>query len=296
MISFLFTGSLLLLGLTASGIAQSNTGDGYIGYSLQQRGNPDSVVYETANTPSNASDATLPPDVYLNASLHVGEISLDVQNLTAQINLKAEVLSLLQFNAGVDVSVDRVSLLIQNVTAKVLLEARLENLVRMIDDVLSSVDLNPVLATLGNDVGQIVNTTTGAVTGSSSALAARGLPYDLENNILYSMNDYQGNMHTNRILAQNGSIIQQGLNNGGHIYSQDVVGNFSRDMSFNGYNVSTSVDGKAARELEYIYTPLPGLTVISAIYVDAAGLVLRTQVLAESSAGGSSTISGELKG
>lgn len=64
--------------------------------------------------------------------MHVGEISIDVQNLTAKINLDAQVLQLLQFNAGVDLSISRVRLLIQNVTAKVVLEARLANLVLMI--------------------------------------------------------------------------------------------------------------------------------------------------------------------
>jgi hypothetical protein len=64
--------------------------------------------------------------------VHVGEIHIEVQNLTAKINLDAQVLQLLSFNAGVDLSIDRVNLLIQNVTAKVILEARLANLVLMI--------------------------------------------------------------------------------------------------------------------------------------------------------------------
>lgn len=53
-------------------------------------------------------------------------------NLTAKINLDAQILQLLSFNAGVDLSIARVNLLIQNVTARVLLEARLANLVLMI--------------------------------------------------------------------------------------------------------------------------------------------------------------------
>lgn len=68
----------------------------------------------------------------IQASVHVGEINIEVQNLTAKINLDAQVLQLLSFNAGVDLSISRVQLLIQNVTAKVYLEARLANLVLMI--------------------------------------------------------------------------------------------------------------------------------------------------------------------
>lgn len=111
---------------------ESRQDDGYIGYHLDQRGDPESAVYETANTNSDA-DTVLPadPDVYLNASVSVGEIDIEVDNITAKVNLQADVLKLLHFSAGVDASIDRVKLTIQNISAKVLLEARLENVVTM---------------------------------------------------------------------------------------------------------------------------------------------------------------------
>lgn len=110
----------------------SRADDGYIGYRLEQRGDPESAVYETASTNTDADD-TLPvdPDVYLNASVSVGEIDIEVDNITAKVNLQADVLNLLHFSAGVDASIDRVRLQILNVSAKVLLEARLENVVAM---------------------------------------------------------------------------------------------------------------------------------------------------------------------
>lgn len=277
--------------------------DGYIGYSLKRDGDQDSAVYETADTPSNASAATLPPDVYLNASLHVGEIDITVQNLTAQINVAAQVLSLLQFNAGVDVSIDRVSLKIQNITAEVLLEARLENLVRMIDDVLDSLDLNPTLASLGQEAGDIVNKTAGGTSGATSSTGAsslkeRGLGWELDQGILYSINDYSGNTHTNRILAQNGNIVEQRLHNDGTIYHRAVVGNYLKDMHSSGYDASAIVDGREERESEYIYAPVPGVLAICAIFTTNTkdhAQVLRTQVLSEQRAGGGSTLSGQLK-
>lgn len=112
--------------------SRQESGDGYIGYRLDQRGDPDSAVYETANTNTDA-DTVLPaePDVYLNASVSVGEIDIEVDNITAQVNVQADVLKLLHFTAGVDASIDRVKLTIQNISAKVLLEARLENVVTM---------------------------------------------------------------------------------------------------------------------------------------------------------------------
>ena len=282
--------SLLLL-ISPVISAQSSAGSGYTGYSLSVEGDPNSVIYSTSSTPGNV-DPTIPePDVFLNATVHVDEIDITVANLTAKINLDAQVLSLLQFNAGVDLSVDRVSLLIVNVTAKVLLEARLENLVTMINDTLNSLDLNPIIATIGQDVGQLVNSTVGGLTGGSAqGSTVNRRSFDLENNILYSINDYSGNTHTNRILTQSGSIIEESLDNHGHVYNTRTVGDYLHDMTFNGNTKSVIRNGQVTRELEYVYTPFDGLSVISAIYLDTSENVVATEVLSESGAGGSSTV------
>ena len=274
----------------------ASSDDGYTGYSLKLDGDPESAVYETLDTVTNISATIPPPDVYLNASVSVGEIDLNVQNLTAKINLEASVLSLLQFNAGVDLSIDRVNLQIQNVSAQVVLEARLANLVTMIDDVLNSIDLNPTLATLGQDLGQIVDTTAGAVGDGLSSLTstAEKRSFELVNNIIYSINDYSGNTHTNRILEQNGDIVDESLDNNGLVSSSKVVGNYATDMTFNGVSLNVTKNGEQVQELEYVYAPFHGLSIVSAIYVDTDGEVIGTQVLAESSAGGSSTIGGDL--
>lgn len=269
--------------------AQSSADDGYIGYSLSSTGDTaDDVIYSTDSTPANVSTTDPPPDVELNATVSVGEIDIVVSNLTAKVNLEVQVLQLLQFNAGVDASIDRVSLTIKNVTAQVQLEARLTNLVTMINDVLDSVDLNPALATLGQAVNSTLNSTASALGGST--LSARSI--NLVDNILYSINDYSGHTHTNRILAQNGSLIDQSLDNDGNLYNEQVVGYYSNDMSFNGYNQSVIANGQAERELQYVYQPYVGLEVISAIYTDAAGKVVATQVLSESGGGGTSTLVG----
>jgi hypothetical protein len=270
--------------------AQSSTDSGYTGYSLSLTGNADSVLYATSSTNANVSSTVPEPDVYLNASVSVGEIDINVSNLTAKVNLDASVLQLLQFNAGVDVSIDRVALVLVNVSAKVLLEARLENLVLMINDTLNSLDLNPVLATLDQDLNTTADSLTSDSTTPTSSVAARS--YDLAHNILYSANDYSGNTHTNRILTQSGTIVDQFLDNNGNTRNQQLVGSYLRDMTFNGYNQSVIINGQVARELEYVYTPFDGLSVVSAIYVDVAGTVVATQVLSESGGGGSSTVGG----
>lgn len=62
---------------------------------------------------STSSD---PPDVYLNVpTLSVGRIELDVEDLTADINLNAQVASLVTLNAGVNVAIRKVNLTIVDV-------------------------------------------------------------------------------------------------------------------------------------------------------------------------------------
>jgi hypothetical protein len=264
----------------------------YTGYTRTTTGNfPTGVDYETDATGFNNSYP--PPDVFLNASVSVSEIDLIVSNISAKINLDAQVLQLLQLNAGVDASIDRVSLVIKEVEARVLLEARLGNLLNMIEDVLHSLDLNPILATLGNDVSKIVNTTVGTLTGG---LQERS--FEIEQNILYSVNDYNGNTHTNRILAQNGNIIEQSLTNDGKsVGSSKVVGNYKDDMTFLGHNKTIEKNGEQLYELQYEYKPFLGLDVVSYIYENTFGDVVETQVLSEVEGGGTYTVGGsqELK-
>lgn len=289
--AFLTLSSALIFVTSVARAASSCSNDGYVGYNLSMSGDPDSATYDTACTPANVSATNPPPDVFLNASVHVTEIDLTVTNLTAKINIDAQVLSLLTFSAGVNLQIDEVQLLIEEVDAHVLLEARLENLVLMIDDVLNSLDLNPVLATLGSDVGQIVNDTTSALTGAtSSSSTTTKRSYDLATNTLFSVNNYQGNTHRNRILEQDGSIVDQFLDNHGHIYNQETVGSYLSDMTYNGVNQTMVFDNQEVQELQYVYNPFHGLYIVSAIFVSEAGNVVGTQVISESGAQGTSTV------
>lgn len=308
--------TILAAVLPCAVLGQLTDSDGYTGYKLNIRedGDPLAVLYETENTRPNVSALVPEPDVLLNASVHVGEIYVGVDNLTAKINLDAQVLSLLSFNAGVDLSIDKVSLTIQNVTAKVYLEARLSNLVTMVSDVLDSIDLNPVIAELGNGLGSIINDTAGLIgdvgdglTGGSGSNSTSGstasavskraddlMQFDIINNILYSANDFSGNTHTRRVLAQNGDIVEQKLNNYGSISNQRVVGNYVKNMRFNGFNESVIFKGQEVREEEYVYEPFKGLYSIVGVFKSkTTGEVVGTQLLAEARGGGSATIGTE---
>lgn len=272
-------------------------GDGYYGYHLSRRGDNESAIYETEGTTSGVAPLDEEPDVYLNASLSVGEISIEVQNITAKVNLDAKVLNLLNFNAGVDASIDRVKLGIYNVTAKVELEARLGNVLRMVGDVLESIDLNPIIATLGDGLSDIVDE-IGDVVGDAGnedeveAKRKRDLTFRIENNILYSVNNFSGSTHRNRILAQDGALFDVFLNNQGVEQRRREVGYYDRDMTFTGHNKTiTDEDGEVKEfELQYRYEPFRGLTAYCNVYVDPNGGVSRTMIIAEAEGGGVATI------
>ena len=297
--SLLQTAVFLFASLSTLVCAQDAESTGYFGYQLTHSGDPEGAVYETSSTPSNAS-AYPEPDVFLNATVHVEEIDIIVDDLVAKINLDAQVLNLLQFNAGVDASIDRVSLMIKKVRAEVLLEARLGNLVLMVEDILKSLDLNPILATLGQGLGQIVNHTVGTLTGDHPNNGAQNggqnggrlseRSFGLEHNVLYSVNDYSGHTHTNRILAQNGSIMDLSLDDHAHIIGEQLVGYYLSDMTATGHSKEVYHNGKPVTEQEYLYAPFPGLRVYSLIFTGANGVVRGAQVIGEASAGGSSTI------
>ncbi|KAF4549004.1 Hypothetical protein D9617_24g017180 [Elsinoe fawcettii] len=292
----------LLLPCLALVSAQSITSsDGYVGYNLEVTGDGESAGYETANTDTTNGTSLPPPDVFLNATANVGEISIGVQNLSAKINVDAQVLGLLDFGAGVDLSINRVDLVIQNISARVLLEARLGNLVTMIENVLDSIDLNPLLVSLGRTLENVADGVGDALDGAlgggsegtgtgSSNLTARSV-LDEPDNILYSVNDYSGDTHTNRKLENNGDIVDQFLDNDGRVRSQTRIGSFETEFSFTGQENEAVVNGETVRAREYTYKPFIGLNIVSWIYVDANDAVVKARVFSEGSAGGTSTIS-----
>lgn len=160
-----------------------------------------------------------------------------------------------------------------------------------IGDVLDAIDLNPLIATLGTDVSTVVNDTVGDLSDSSSSSSSTKRSFDIDN-VLYSINDYSGNTHTNRILDQDGNIYDVKLDNDGNEQSKKLVGSYADTMTFTGHNSTVSINGQVREyELQYVYQPFPGIESIAWIYVTPAGAVTRAQVIAEAFGGGSSTIS-----
>jgi hypothetical protein len=157
--------------------------------------------------------------------------------------------------------------------------------------VLDSIDLNPVIATLGDDVGKIINGTVGDLSSGDYG-GKQKRSFTMDEGILYSINDFSGNTHTNRMLAQNGDLYDVKLDNDGDESSRVVVGRYDQYMTFTGHNKTVTIDGEIKEfELQYEYTPFPGIESVCWIYVNPAGKVTRTQVIAETFGGGGSTIS-----
>lgn len=160
---------------------------------------------------------------------------------------------------------------------------------------LDSLDLNPVIATLGEDVSSVVGNTTSALEGSSSSSTSTSTSTKRStalDNVLYSVNDYSGNTHTNRILGQDGNLYDVKLNNDGDEQSETLVGSYADLMTFNGHNKTISVDGTVKQyELQYTYNPFPGIESVCYIYVTPSGKVSMTEIIAEAFGGGSSTLS-----
>jgi hypothetical protein len=101
------------------------------------------------------------PDVLLDVpALNVEEIDLEVEDLTARVSLRAEVLDLLKLHVGADVELGRVALKIKGVEAQAMLKVRLDNVAAIIDRVLTAIEntpelLEPITRGLGAGVEQI---------------------------------------------------------------------------------------------------------------------------------------------
>lgn len=106
----------LLLGLALSATCALEV-------AAQTAASPSATTAPSTNSGTRASStvsatptSSEPPDVYLNVpTLSVGRIELDVEDLSADINLNARIASLVTLNAGVNVAIKKVNLTITDV-------------------------------------------------------------------------------------------------------------------------------------------------------------------------------------
>ncbi|KAK5218703.1 hypothetical protein LTR72_008642 [Exophiala xenobiotica] len=210
-----------------------------------------------ASVTSAAASTSTAPDVYLNVpTLSVGRIELDVDDLRADINLNAQVASLVTLNAGVALSIQQVNLTIVDVDAELELIVRLGHLVDIVSRVFQSLDLNPLLISTLNNVTSLLEPIVGAVDGLLGSIT-------------------QGGTTLSFLIDNLGNIVQEV----GGVSS--IVGNYLTNMTDTG--VSQSLSG-GLTEKTFSYTPLNALV---DIVFNEAGQVVQATV--QKTSGGSTS-------
>jgi hypothetical protein len=96
-----------------------------------------------------STSSSTAPHVLLNVrQLSVGRIELDVDNLVADINLNANVASLVKINARAAASITKVNITMSDEDAQLELIVRLGHSVDIVPQVFQSLDLGLLLITL----------------------------------------------------------------------------------------------------------------------------------------------------
>ncbi|KAK3209187.1 hypothetical protein GRF29_69g1008171 [Pseudopithomyces chartarum] len=219
------------------------------------------VTNGTTTTPPDVSTTKTPADVYLNVpELHVGRIELDVEKLQADLNLNAKVAGLVTVNAGVQVSVEKINITIADVDVQLELVVRLGHLVDIVERVFDSLDLNPLLIGLINNVTNLVGDVIGAVDGLLGSIT-------------------QGGKTLNFLVDNLGNIVQEVAGGAGGALSQ-IIGNYQQNMTQVG---DIKQIGNGLIQKTFSYEPLSSLV---DIVFNAAGQVVQATVQKKNGGGG----------
>lgn len=203
--------------------------------------------------PTVKPTSSTPPDVYLNVpELHVGRIELGVEELQADINLNARVAGLVQINAGVQVAVQKINITIADVDVNLELIVRLGNLVEIVERVFDSLDLNPLLIGLVNNVTNLVGDVIGVVDGLLGSVT-------------------QGGTTLNFLIDNLGNIVQEVLGTATGAVST-IVGNYKQNMTQVGDEKQI---GQGLIQKTFSYEPLNSLV---DIVFNTAGQVVQAVV------------------
>ncbi|KAI1126512.1 hypothetical protein F5Y10DRAFT_244687 [Nemania abortiva] len=220
----------------------------------------------TTTSSGSSPSSTSPPDVYLQVpELHVGKIELDVDDLNVELTLAAQIAALVEINAGVQASVTKVNITIADVDAELELIVRLGNLVEIVNRTLETLNLNPLLINVINEVTDLVDTVVGAVDGLLGSIV-------------------NGDSKINFIIDNLGNIVQEVEGAAGNLLSS-IVGNFEQNMTYTG--AQEILDGGLIQKT-YSYSPLNALV---NIVFNSLGQVVQAVVVKRDGSGGTSTSS-----
>ncbi|KAI0480729.1 hypothetical protein GGR56DRAFT_627312 [Xylariaceae sp. FL0804] len=255
--------SFLLLVLAAAQAA-SSTAAGSTGATVPLSSSAAATSTGTATASSASSSSTSPPDVYLNVpELHVGKIELDVDDLSAELNLAAQIASLVEINAGVQVGITKVNITIEDVDAELELVVRLGNLVDIVNRTLESLNLNPLLINVLNTATDVVDSVVGAVDGLLGSIV-------------------NGDSTVNFLIDNLGNLVQEVTSDAGSLVST-IVGNYDQNFTYTG--AQQILDGNLVQKT-YSYSPLNALV---NIVFNAAGQVVQATVAKSGSSSSSSS-------
>lgn len=130
-------------GIKYSGTAGEKKEARNVGTSSEQQEQTRRIVAEAA-TKEQTGEST--PDVFLDVpTLKIDEIKLNVENLDAQVALRAELANLVKINVGVSVGIDKLDLDLKGVDAQAVLKVRLKQVYAILNRALESLDNNPNL-------------------------------------------------------------------------------------------------------------------------------------------------------
>ncbi|RPA82472.1 hypothetical protein BJ508DRAFT_361186 [Ascobolus immersus RN42] len=224
-------------------------------------------VPSTKTTTSSFFDPSAPPDVYLNVpELSVGRIELNVDNLSADINLNAKIAQLVTINAGVQVSVQKINLTIADVRAELDLTVRLGHLVDIVNRVFESLDLNPLLIDVVNGVTDLIGDVVGAVDGLLGSIT-------------------QGGKTLNFLIDNLGHIVQS-VTEGEGSPVNTIVGDYLTNMTFQAGTEKKLNNGLVQKT--YLFEPLNSLV---DVVTNTAGQVVQAVVQKKNGGGGGSSTS-----
>lgn len=179
-----------------------------------------------------------------------------MENLSADINLNAQVANLVQINAGVAVGIKKVNLTIADVDANLELTVRLGHLADIVSRVFQSLDLNPsLISDIVGNVTDSLGTIVGAVDGLLGTIT-------------------QGGSTLSFLVDNLGNLVQEV--NG----VSTIVGNYASNMTATG--VVTNLSGGLVQK-QFSYSPLDSLV---NIVFNQAGQVVQATV--QKATGGSS--------
>jgi hypothetical protein len=200
------------------------------------------------------------PDVLLDIpNLSVDEITLDVQNLQANVSLDARVANLVKLTAGVNASIDKVNLSIKGVKASVLLIVRLDNVRQIVDKTLTTIDQNPQLVERLLDS---VDNTVGTVGGvANTALQPGGVISQTVNSLGQTVS---------RTVDAAGNIVERTVDSAGRVVNSAPVG---RLLDLPVVRETTNSAGQTVRQVRDAGGAVIELT------LDRAGAVANSRVL-----------------